>query len=617
MRIRSAALVVALLWYASCAFAQDITLVKHAKRPRPSQPVQAPQPAKQYVIREGDTLHDVLIKAYGAKIADLPALYSKFRKENPWIQDLNYIQAGTKVAIPSLNSHPAQNLADKSGSDELQVRQVSSDLYVVKQGQHLGQILRKVYGIPNDLIFREYLALVMEKNPEIIDPNHIVAGQRLKLPSMKEVLAAARTANGSTAAASGPAAEVQASTSPVPPAEAQAGASPVHSAPPAPVQAAPARPAPSNKGTVIQPPAEQAHAGDTVPAGVPAAARRPVNNQPDVQEANKAVRPEGEKGASDRVVQTVRGKVIPAFERMGGKQKTQGTYFMPMPGGGSISVNTNEIPVMELDTGRKIIFDTNGKITPEMKAFIEKAFPSFKVVSGNSANLEEIMDRVLNVSGFFSINKDAAPLLVGEEEKLRFIGKWVVYKDFSRRNIFVINILKAEESRTPTIIRNYAGHFGIDLIELGGREPAAGGRADTAKPLNRSYKALLNRLKIDYASDAELELISSGSIRIAYKAPILAGKVILTDTMPDPTMLTLLAKQSYTVVNTRNEPVDAVLMKLGLKPDGPPVKMTVAAGRTELEVPAFRVGNYCILKASIDRGIAAYLASTGMEVLIW
>jgi hypothetical protein len=590
MHIRRAALFVALLWYASCAFAQDITLVKHAKRPRPFQPGQALQSAKQYVVREGDTLRDVLIKVYGAKEADLPALYSKFRKENPWIQNLNVIHAGTKIAIPAMNS-PAPTVADKRNTDELQVRQVSSDLYVVKQGQHLGQILRKVYGMPNELIFREYLRLVMEKNPEITNPNHIVPGQMLKLPSMKEVLSAARTANGSTVAASEPVAENL------------GGASLAASVTPAPAQA--------------PPPAGQTHAGERALAGVPAPVQRPADSQPNVREGDEPVKTEGEKGASDQVTQTVRGKVIPAFERMGGEQKAQGTYFMPMAGGGSISVNTNEIPVMELDTGRKIIFDTNGKITPEMKTFIEKAFPAFKVVSGTSADLEEIMDKVLNVSGFFSINKNAAPLLVGEEEKLRFLGKWVVYKDFSRRNIFVINILKDEENRTPTTIRNYAGRFGIDLIELGGREPGAASGADEPKPLNRSYKALLNRLKIDYTSDTELELISSGSIRIAYRAPILTGKVILTGTLPDPTMLSLLAKQSYTVINTRNEQVEAVLMKLGAKTDGPPVRMTVAAGRTELEVPAFRVGNYCILKAPIDRSISAYLASTGMELLAW
>ena len=61
---------------------------------------------------------------------------------------------------------------------------------------------------------------------------------------------------------------------------------------------------------------------------------------------------------------------------------------------------------------------------------------------------------------------------------------------------------------------------------------------------------------------------------------------ILTDAMPDPTMLTLLNKQAYTIINTRNEPVDGVLVKMGIRADGPPLKMTVSAGRTEIEVPA-------------------------------
>ena len=135
-----------------------------------------------------------------------------------------------------------------------------------------------------------------------------------------------------------------------------------------------------------------------------------------------------------------------------------------------MSINTSEIPVMELDTGKKIIFDMNGTISPEVKGHIEKAFPSFTVVSGSQGDLEGLMDKVLSVSGYFSVNKDSSPLLVGAEEKLRFFGKWIVYKDFSRNNVFVVNLLGNEDQKTPGGIRNYAKHFGIDLIEIGGKD---------------------------------------------------------------------------------------------------------------------------------------------------
>jgi hypothetical protein len=608
MQFRAVALLVAMLSYATCTFAQDITLVKHARRPQSLKP-KTPQPTQQYVVKEGDTLSDILFKAYGAKKQDMPALFAKFRKENPWIQDLNYIQAGAKVSIPALGKNDQDASSRMKTEDVVQVKQVSPDIYVVKQGQHLARILRKVYGVPDDLIFHQYLQLVMEMNPEISDPDHLVPGQKLKLPSVKQVLASAQSSRNTSldpvlATTTGIPDEKPPSLPVVSPSVAEKGKAVETSRQSAPVSPQPAR------------------RGDRPRSGLPNLAQgSSPGTQPMATQRTSAEtvtgKEDAEKLRGSQSLQTVKSTVLPALERMGGKQKNQGTYFMPLSGGTNISLNTNEIPVMELDTGKKIIFDTNNKITPEMKGFIERAFPSFKVISGSPSNLEEIMDKVLSVSGYFSVNKDPSPLLVGEEEKLRFSGKWVVYKDFSRRNTFVINILADGDNKTPALIRSYAGRFGIDLIELGGRDPVpARKNAGSTLALNRSYKTLFDHIKVDYKTEKEIELIS-GTLRVAYRAPILVGNVILTETMPDQTMLSILMKKSFVVVNTRTESLDRVLRTIGLKAEGPPIKIPVAAGRTELEIPALRVGPHLILKTAIDKGIASYIASSGEEVLSW
>jgi hypothetical protein len=82
-------------------------------------------------------------------------------------------------------------------------------------------------------------------------------------------------------------------------------------------------------------------------------------------------------------------------------------------------------------------------------------------------------------------------------------------------------------------------------------------------------------------------------------------------------MMMMLSKHSYVLINTRTEPVDGVLKAIGLKLDGPPVKVIVAQGRTELEVPALRLGTHLILTKPVDQNIVMYIATTGMDVLIW
>jgi len=576
MYCRMAMLVVAFIVCSTLVLAADIVLVKHARRS------QSPQ-STQYVIREGETLEDILTRVYGAKKEDLPSLYARFRQENPRITNLDLIPAGSKVSIPLPGMKSIVPMNRKKASVALQVKQVSPQEYVIKQGQHLAMILREVYGIPDELIFDEYLNLIKELNPEIGDPNHVVPGQKIRLPDIKQVIAAAKQTQNQMK-------EPELATTDNYQAEAPA------SPPAVPLNA-------QERENIVQ---------------------GAVKPEPQGITGGSAQRRDEESGTGSKAKtassasQTIRGTVLPALERMGGNQKNQGTYFMPMSGGTSISMDTNEIPVIELDTGKKIIFDSKGMITPEVKGYIEKAFPSFKVISESPASLEDLMDKVLSVSGYFSINKGTSPLIVGEEEKVRFFGKWIVYKEYTRQNVFVINLLKDDEHRTPVPIQKYAGHFGIDLIEMGGRDPADVSKTpDVVKTMDHSYRALFTHLGVTYEADREIDLISGSVVRVAYRAPLLVGKVILTETMPDQTTAAMLTKQSYVLLNTSNEPVDAVLKAVGVKVDGPPVKVVVAQGRTELEIPALQVEKHIIVTRPIDHGIATYIASGGMDVLIW
>jgi hypothetical protein len=128
---------------------------------------------------------------------------------------------------------------------------------------------------------------------------------------------------------------------------------------------------------------------------------------------------------------------------------------------------------------------------------------------------------------------------------------------------------------------------------------------------------LFNRLKIPFETNKEIDLIKGGVVKISYKAPVLLGKVILTDVMPERNMGSMLGQQSFEVLNMNSIHLDEVLKKIGLEFEGPPLKMTVAQGRTELEIPGLQLGGNIILLKNIDKDITAYLAASGMKVLAW
>ena len=614
-------LLAAMIVFPLIGFAEDITLVKHARRVAGLQ-------TTPYTIRNGDTLWKIFLKEFGAKTEDMPYLYKQFRELNPRIKDLNHILAGQRIVIPRM---PDQE-------SEMSVKAASPEVFVMKRGQHLAMVLREVYGLPDKLIFNEYLNLIKELNPDIEDIDHVEPGQKITMPKVQEVIGAAQRAENRAAAVKAKDQEKPEEPKEEPVSPKEEGISAVQQAPQedraALIPAEKEEPEPPMKQEDLIPIEEkEVEIAPAVPrdeqkqdleipiAKTPRAKPRqaPEDSQRKAQTAALGIGDgRGEDEKRQRTSRLVRNTLMPALTQMGGEQKDEGTYFMPMAGGSSISIDASEIPVMELDTGRRIILDVNNKISPEVRDLLEKTFPTCKIVSGPVNDLEEVMDRVLSVSGYFSINKDAGPLLVGEEEKVRFFGKWIVYKDFSRHNVFVVNILSDEDKRTPKTIQDYASRFGIDLIELGGEEnTSAPSGEDLVKKMEHSYLKLFDELGVAYDTDKVLDLIAIDALKIAYKAPLLVKRVILTEDLPDETMADLLKQKGYTVIDTRNTPLKEVLNAIEIAPEGPPVRITVAQSRSELELPAIKVGDNIILERIVDRDIANYLVSQGSHILAW
>lgn len=604
-KVRALLIVVVLIAVPLSGFAEDITLIKRAKKVETLQ-------SGDYRVREGDTLWKIFLEYFGARNEDMPYLYKKFRELNPRIKDLNHIMTGQRIVIP--------RMPEESG--DMVVKAASPDVYVMKQGQHLAMILRDVYGVPDRLIFNEYLNLIKEMNPDIDDVNHVEPGQKIKMPKLSEVMDVVRDRQKEDLKPSvsmkkevkKPAVSEKAPEQPEK--EDTIGA------------ALPVTPPPPREKKV-EPPAvmEQVKTAKSGPSEKPEEVKSEQGPQPQegVEQDGFVTAGETEDdtarlddAARERASRLVRNTLMPALAEMGGKKRDQGTYFMPMAGGSNLSINTSEIPVMELDTGKRLILDVNNKISPEVKNVLEKTFSDCKIVSGPVDDLEGLMDRILSVSGYFSVNRDPGPLLVGEEEKVRFFGKWIVYKDFSRHNVFVVNVLSDADKRTPRAIREYASRFGIDLIELGGTpEKPKPTDQNLVKDMDHSYEKLFDALGVACKKDTVLDLVALESLKITYKAPLLVGHVILTPELPDNTMSDLLRQKGYTVIHAGSTPLKEVLNAVGVSPEGPPIRMAVVRQRTELELPALKVGSNLILERAIDRDIANYLVSQGNHILAW
>jgi hypothetical protein len=88
----------------------------------------------------------------------------------------------TQEVVPSQTADPI--LKPEEGSDENnRIQNTKERVVVVQRGETLFRIIYRNYGTYNDKI----ASLVLRKNPKILSPSHIVAGQSIKLPDINQL----------------------------------------------------------------------------------------------------------------------------------------------------------------------------------------------------------------------------------------------------------------------------------------------------------------------------------------------------------------------------------------------------------------------------------------------
>ncbi|OPZ59682.1 MAG: hypothetical protein BWY87_00878 [Deltaproteobacteria bacterium ADurb.Bin510] len=525
---------------------------------------------------------------------------AEVKRLNPHIADINNIPAGRSIVLPQYRTG-AQPSAQRPAVKPAAIKPAPlkpavpppalhpavapaaapQEVVVVQQGQCLGLILRERYGLPDEIIFGEFLRSIRVANPGIQNLDCIQPGQQIVIPRIPEKFFAQRR----------PAA-------PAVPAPAAA----VPTAPQAPV--APQAPAEVHfvdvpKGAVIvkQGPNE------------PVEASRPVSVRPEpVRTA--PVKPTPQSSDASR-------NLVKALSHIGLDARDHGEFYVPAAGGQSLNVDLSQVPMLEFDGGRKVFLDLDRRLTPALRRAIQAVLPGASFVDAQS-DLDATVGAVLRQAGYYSVNRNT-PLFVGGEEKLRFSGNYVIYKDSSRRNVCVVNLLNDSAERTPALISAYARRFGIEIVEVGG-QPAQNSAAGTGLPfvlLNHSYSELLRTLGRSFEQGVKLELVNEPPVKLAYVAPLKCGQVILADRLPDETTQSLIRMRGFNLIQTPSSGPGEVIKALGIEAAEAPFKLSLPNGHATIELDALRVGNSLLLERPIDADIARYLAGRGFRLLVW
>ena len=373
--------------------------------------------AEPYTVKNKDTLWSILVKGYGIQGRQFFFFCRMTKSLNPDLKDADHLEPDQLLLIPYKyipHFTVPEDILRPSASSLLASRadQIPTEEYAFSEGEHLAQVLRDMYNIPDDLIFDEYLEIVKKLNPEIEDVNLVKAGQKIRLPSVSAYRSVARKDENLSE-----------------------GAMQGHTIEERPVSAAAVIEGKKSEGSTAK-----------VFLASPLTQVSPYL-------------PSGR----DAYMSTL-GSLTEVFQ---GKLHRLGDISIPLMEGSRVTLDTAQFPVLELTPGKRIIVDHGGGLPAGIVDLVELEPGNYEVVTlERHENMRGVLDKLFDAAGYFAVDRSKNPLVVGGEVQFRVSGDWIIYADELIKDIMVVNFIEPGDLPLDAHIKESLKALGVSLIEL-------------------------------------------------------------------------------------------------------------------------------------------------------
>lgn len=496
--------------------------------------------ADEYVVERGDSVAKILRrrKVIGPGPVSREVLHL-VQSLNPELADPNLIYPGQKLILPigpvegppleppgkeaaaepERPSPPAEVASPQVPEPSAETKAPSASeakykVHVVAEGERLSQLLRNL-GVPEDLIFNEYINLTVKLNPNLGDPNLIYAGQTLKLPVPG-------------AWAESAIAELAAEEK---------------------VQTPPHRPAVSPTATKLDQRRQEAAEKEPPQPAAPPPAMPPSPSL------------------------AARTALTLIFSRIGERVISTGQLFLPLKSGGQISLNAHSFPIIEMKNDLRIVLDLEERLPQEMVGLIRANWANYIVFRPKPGEgLPSMLERLFELGRYYKILSQGAPWMLSREIKVEIKADFIIWptrEEWVAGQPVVITLPASRREGTAPEAAAYLGRHGVKVIDfypqgnLIGPEPRRSGEpVQTAVEkwtLDNDQKfiqALLGLLGQKYEADLSIPLIKSTGtgedFEFTIQAPIYfsrAGRnfVVIFNGLSD-NLISLLKSHGFEVV---------------------------------------------------------------------
>jgi len=158
------------------------------------------------------------------------------------------------------------------------------------------------------------------------------------------------------------------------------------------------------------------------------------------------------------------------ISRSHGTMISKGSYFIPLPKLGRMTLDCNVIPIVEFDDGSTALLDFTDRIPESLQKLIETSWKNYRVVKVQpSQNIFLIFQETINVSASYTAKKTLKPIMLEEEPQVLISLDWLIsQKNQSKNKPFFNGILLISDKtqQLPGQIKQYAGLKGFELTEI-------------------------------------------------------------------------------------------------------------------------------------------------------
>jgi len=204
-----------------------------------------------------------------------------------------------------------------------------------------------------------------------------------------------------------------------------------------------------------------------LPIYSPEMVRMPIKAQPETAAPRK---PRPAKAEDSAEILALKQGLKSIFNQMGEEWVDGGEQFIPLKSGGQVNLKADSFPVLNLNSGRRIIVDIKNELPEDIGRLIEADWEDYRIVHlAQDDSLKTAMGKILSACNYHTVVKSGDYLKVTGDVGITIAGDWAIIPQKGKGDIpdrvITLSFIRSRSEQTPRVVKAYLARLGIIAVD--------------------------------------------------------------------------------------------------------------------------------------------------------